>query len=70
MFKSWQIFVFSLVPLALVFAGVIIGSMHGTDSEKQIFPTAAPQAEATTGPAPTVAAGTTQLELTAENTAV
>lgn len=37
MFKSWQVFVFSLVPLALVFAGVIIGSMHGVDSEKEKF---------------------------------
>jgi plastocyanin len=36
-FKSWQVFVFSLVPLALVFAGVIIGSMHGVDSEKEKF---------------------------------
>jgi len=37
-FKSWQVFVFSLVPLALVFAGVIIGSMHGSDSRKEVFP--------------------------------
>ena len=38
MFKSWQVFVFSLVPLALVFTGVIIGSMHGSDSRKEVFP--------------------------------
>ena len=44
MFKSWQIFVFSLIPLALVFAGVIIGSYHGSDSAKEIFPTAGPTA--------------------------
>ena len=37
MFKSWQVFVFSLVPLALVFMGVIIGSMHGSDSTKEKF---------------------------------
>jgi plastocyanin len=37
-FKSWQVFVFSLVPLALVFTGVIIGSMHGSDSRKEVFP--------------------------------
>jgi plastocyanin len=43
-FKSWQIFVFSLVPLALVFAGVIIGSMHGTDSKLEVFPTPPPSA--------------------------
>ena len=42
MFKSWQVFVFSLVPLALVFMGVIIGSMHGVDSEIEKF--APPQA--------------------------
>jgi plastocyanin len=41
-FKSWQVFVFSLVPLALVFAGVIIGSMHGSDSELEVFPTLPP----------------------------
>jgi hypothetical protein len=40
--KPWQIFIFSLLPLALVFAGVIIGSMHGIDSEKEEFPTTAP----------------------------
>jgi hypothetical protein len=37
-FKSWQIFVFSLIPLALVFTGVIIGSIHGSDSELEEFP--------------------------------
>jgi len=43
-FKTWQIFVFSLVPLALVFTGVIIGSYHGSDSDKEIFPTPPPAA--------------------------
>jgi plastocyanin len=41
-FKTWQIFVFSLIPLALVFIGVISGSIHGSDSDKEAFPTAAP----------------------------
>ena len=41
-FKSWQIFIFSLIPLALVFAGVIGGSLHGSDSELEEFPAAAP----------------------------
>ena len=45
MFKSWQIFVFSLVPLALVFAGVILGSVTGSDSELEVFPTQPPSAE-------------------------
>jgi plastocyanin len=67
LFKSWQIFVFSLVPLALVFAGVIIGSMHGTDSELQVFPTQAPRAENGEAPGPTPVPGATQLHLVAEN---
>ena len=67
MFKSWQIFVFSLVPLALVFAGVIIGSMHGVDSAQEVFPTPAPQAENGDAPEPTAVPGATQLELVAEN---
>jgi hypothetical protein len=37
--KTWQIFVFTLIPLALVFAGVVAGSLHGTDSQKEVFPT-------------------------------
>jgi len=32
----------ALVPLALVFAGVIVGSMHGLDSKKEVFPTPPP----------------------------
>jgi plastocyanin len=47
-FKSWQVFVFSLVPLALVFMGVIIGSMHGVDSSKEVFP-AAPASSSSSG---------------------
>jgi plastocyanin len=46
-FKSWQVFVFSLVPLALVFAGVIIGSVHGSDSELEKF--APPPASSSSG---------------------
>jgi plastocyanin len=48
-FKSWQIFVFSLVPLALVFTGVIIGSMHGVDSAKEVFPTPPPSSSSSGG---------------------
>ncbi len=46
--KSWQVFVFSLIPLALVLAGVIIGSVHfsGGDSKKEILPTPRPQSSA------------------------
>ena len=49
MFKSWQIFVFSLVPLALVFTGVIIGSLHGVDSAKEVFPTPPPSSSSSSG---------------------
>jgi len=40
-FRSVQIFLFSLIPLALVFIGVVGGSIHGQDSKKEVFPTAA-----------------------------
>jgi plastocyanin len=67
-FKSWQIFVFSLIPLALVFAGVIIGSMDGLDAQREVFPTQAPQAE---GEKPTPSApaapGDTTIQLVAFN---
>lgn len=45
MFKSWHIFVFSLIPLALVLTGVIIGSIHfsGGDSQAEVLPTPAPR---------------------------
>jgi plastocyanin len=47
----WQIFVFSLVPLALVFMGVIGGSIHGKDSRKEVFkPPPTPSASSTGGP--------------------
>ncbi|HXH23398.1 MAG TPA: cupredoxin domain-containing protein [Dehalococcoidia bacterium] len=53
--KPWQIFVFSLVPLALVFAGVIGGSFWGADSGKEVFGAAPPPAA--TQPAGTPSAG-------------
>jgi hypothetical protein len=59
-FKSWQIFVFSLIPLALVFAGVIIGSFHGSDSELEDFsqqPAPAPATTPTRGPGSSIAEG-------------
>ncbi len=67
MFKSWQIFVFALVPLALVFAGVIIGSMDGIDAEREVFPTRPPHTEngGTTPPTPS-APGETVIQLVAE----
>ena len=67
MFKIWQVFVFSLVPLALVFAGVIIGSYRGVDSDREVFPTAAPASSAA---APTPGApGETVIQLRALNLA-
>ena len=41
-FKTWQIFFFSVIPLALVFAGVIIGSQRGVDASREVFPTPGP----------------------------
>jgi plastocyanin len=66
-FKAWQIFIFSLIPLALVFAGVIIGSMDGLDAQREVFPTPAPEAEATTAPPTPAAPGETVIQLVAEN---
>jgi len=69
-FKSWQVFVFSLVPLALVFAGVIIGSIHGVDSEKEVFPTPPPSASSgSSGSSGSSAAAPGTLTLTASNLA-
>lgn len=69
MVKSWQVFIFSLVPLALVLAGVIVGSVHfsGEDSEKEILPTPAPATS--TGPAATPVAGAASLQVKAQNLA-
>jgi plastocyanin len=67
LFKSWQVFVFCLVFLALLFAGVIIGSIHGSDSEAQVIPTVPPRAENGDKPAPTAVPGATQIDLVAEN---
>jgi plastocyanin len=66
-FKTWQVFVFSLVPLALVFGGVIIGSMWGVDSDREVFPTPAP-ASNTAAPTPS-APGETVIQLKASNLA-
>jgi plastocyanin len=64
-FKAWQIFVFSLIPLGLVFAGVIGGSFYGSDSEPDIFPTAAPPpANGAVAPTPS-APGATVIQLIA-----
>ncbi len=41
-FKKKHVLIFSLVPLALVFIGVIGGSIHGSDSDREQFPTPAP----------------------------
>ena len=67
MFKTWQIFVFSLIPLALVFAGVIIGSMDGIDAEREVFPTQEPQAENGAPPPTPGAPGESVLQLVAQN---
>jgi plastocyanin len=66
-FSTKQVFIFSLIPLALVFAGVIVGSMDGVDAERQVYPTQAPVSEATTAPPTPSSPGETVLQLTAEN---
>jgi plastocyanin len=68
-FKSWQVFVFSLIPLALVLTGVIIGSIHfsGGDSQAEVFPT--PRPNQSSGPPPTPIPGATSLQITAQNLA-
>jgi plastocyanin len=67
LFKSWQVLVFSLVPLVLVFIGVIGGSIHGSDSEPEEFPTAAPASASSSAPPPSAPAGTVVLPITAQN---
>jgi plastocyanin len=67
-FRTWQVFAFSLVPLALVLAGVVLGSVHFSDgdSQREVFPTQEPSASQG-GPAPTPPPGASVLQITAEN---
>lgn len=65
--KSWQIFFFTLIPLALVFMGVVGGSLLASGARLETFPTRVPAATATIGPAPTPVPGTTVLELVVSN---
>jgi plastocyanin len=61
--------VFSLIPLALVFAGVIGGSFHGLDSDKEDFSQAAappPASSPAPGGSPSAGGGTT-LTIAAQN---
>ena len=53
--------------LSLVFTGVIIGSVHGTDSAREVYPTAAPTQASSETPAATAVPGATQVNLVAEN---
>jgi plastocyanin len=67
-FKAWQIFVFSLIPLALVFTGVIIGSMRGVGQTAEEFPASGSGGGVITpGAAPTVAPGATLIEVAAKD---
>ena len=67
MFKTWQIGAVSVIFLALLFAGVIVSSMRGSDSRAQVIPTVPPREENGDTPGPTAVPGATQLELVAEN---
>ncbi len=69
--KWYQVFVFSMLPLALAFLGVITGSHHGVDSAKEYFPTPAPAPASSSsggGGGAAAPAGSTLLQLTAQNT--
>lgn len=66
MFRMWQVFIFSLVPLALVFIGVIGSSFPGVDSEREELPTP-PAASGGPPPPPEAPPGGTALQLTASN---
>jgi hypothetical protein len=62
----WQVFIFSLVPLALVFIGVIGSSFQGVDSEREDVPTP-PATSGAPPPPPEAPPGGTALQLTATN---
>jgi plastocyanin len=69
--KWYQILLFSLVPLALAFAGVITGAHHGVDSDQEHFapvPTSAPSTSGSTG-GTSAPAGATVIDLAAQNLA-
>ena len=66
-FKPWQIFVFSLIPLALAFIGVIGGSIHGADSDLEDFSQTAAPPPGSGGPQPTAVPGSTRLTIAAAN---
>jgi plastocyanin len=68
MFKSWKLFVFSLVPLGLIFTGVFIGSIHGSDSDPEVLPTpGAARPPSSSSPPAGAPPGTTVLQITAAN---
>ncbi|HLF71246.1 MAG TPA: hypothetical protein VI759_03765 [Dehalococcoidia bacterium] len=59
MFNFKKLVLIALVPLLLVFAGVIIGSIHGIDSDKEHF-------ELTPAPSGSPAAAPTKTSSTVE----
>jgi plastocyanin len=61
--------IFSLVPLAIAFAGVIGGSIRGAGSSQELFPTPEAGAEQPGGggSGPAAPAGTTVFDITAKN---
>ena len=69
--KWYQVFVFSMVPLALAFLGIITGSHHGVDSSLEHFPPPPPPSSSGpsgSGGGAAAPAGSTLLQLTAQNT--
>jgi plastocyanin len=69
-FKWWHPIAFSLVPLALVFIGVLGGAFRGVGSEAAPRPSPPPQVTpGPTEPRPTPAPGTAVLDLLAKDLA-
>ncbi len=72
MLKTWHIMLFSLIPLALVFAGVVAGSFYGVGAAREPTPTPAPATATSAAPSPGAAPSdggpaTTLLEITAKD---
>lgn len=67
MIKAWHIFIFSFIPLALVFVGVIGGSYRGADADAEVFPTAAATAPPRAQTPSPGGGGATVLEIAAKD---
>lgn len=71
MFNKWQLMLFALIPLALLFMGAIGGSIHGKDSRKEVFKAPPPPSASSGGGSPAAAPppGAVVLKITAKDLA-